>query len=63
MAIVASESDIGRRVIYLDGSLGTLSRINHHMAFVVWDRRTSSGNMLPGEVESGTAFDELEWAS
>lgn len=63
--IAPTGEDVGRRVKYLDGTLGTLEALGPHYVSVRWDvRRRVDGEWkdVPSNAASQTAAQELEWA-
>jgi hypothetical protein len=70
MAIEATEEDVGRRVRYLDGTLGSIAKVTEHYVHVAWDIANprynpydqTSERIIPSEYPSPTSAGELEFA-
>ncbi|MEN3385238.1 MAG: hypothetical protein V7608_5282 [Hyphomicrobiales bacterium] len=70
MAIEATDEDIGRRVRYLDGTLGTIAKVTESYVHVTWDIQNpefnpydkTSERIVPSDHPSPTLAGELEFA-
>ena len=69
MAIEATEEDVGRRVRYLDGTLGAIAKVTAHYVHVTWDIQNAefnpcktSGPIISSDHPSPTSAAELEFA-
>ena len=65
-----TEADVGRRVTYLDGTLGTIAKVTEHYVHVTWDIQNPEFNpydktsawRVPADHPSPTSAAELEFA-